>query len=133
MRLVTVLLGALALCTAGFLLTVYDYTRHGPATPASGLVPRVGPSASPAEFDPPVGQSPQPSEPAVATPPPLVEGLPQGASLGPGPIAVGPQARLPALPRQQEQRVSTPAPAAQQHSPKDRGRGHGKHGGGGGG
>ena len=122
MRLVALLLGTLAVCAAGVVFSVYDYARHGSSTPTSTRALSVQPAADSAPS--------VPSQPAAATPPPVLAGLPEDAAGGTGPVALPPQEQ-PSDPSAQED--AAPAPPPDEPRAKDLHQGHGKHDHGGGG
>jgi hypothetical protein len=126
MRLVTVLLGALAVCLVAFAFSVFGYARHGSAVPASTVAPSPNPTASPAT----VGV-----DPGSAAPPQLVAAPPDSAAAGSGPVSIAPPQSEPVAVAPQSapaQPDPTAAPAGDEN-PKHHGGGHDKHGGGGGG
>jgi hypothetical protein len=117
-RLVTLLLGVLAVGAVALVFSVYDYAHQGSSTPASRLAPSttaITPIASP---------PPPASGPGSPAPTPLIAGLPDGTGLGTGPVAVAAQSEAPAPSQQQD--VTAP-PATRDNQAKHHGRGHGKH------
>jgi hypothetical protein len=120
MRLVTLLLGALAVCLVALVFSVYGYARHGSATPASRPTPTLNPASSPATVA---------VDPGPATPPQLVAAQPDSAGVGSGPVAIAPQSEPTSVSGQPD----STAPPATDENQKHHGRGHDKHGGGGGG
>lgn len=128
MKLVGLLLGALAVCSAGFVFAVYDYTRHGKATTASSVASSIDAPSPAAEPSPTLYPPPPAFEPPVATPGPVAAVQPGGTDVGTGPVALAPQAPPAALPRGQD---AAPAPAVPDRGAKHQGGGHGGHGRGG--
>jgi hypothetical protein len=132
MRLTAVLLGTVAICLAGVVLAVYDYTRQGATSHASRLTPAVQPSTAPPVLEPGLGPAPPPSPPAIVLPPELVAQPAAAAVNGTGPVALTP-AGLPTVQTQPE----APPPPDGSNPTRGHGGGHDKdgggHGGGGGG
>jgi hypothetical protein len=117
-RLVTLLLGVLAVGAVALVLSIYGYARQGSATPASGLgraTTANTPIASP---------SLPASGPDLAAPTPVIAALPEGTASGSGPVAMAAQSEAPALPTEPQPKA---APASRESHPKDHGGGHGKH------
>ncbi|MBJ7596992.1 MAG: hypothetical protein DLM67_09310 [Candidatus Nephthysia bennettiae] len=119
MRLVTLLLGILAVGAVALVLSIYGYARQGSATPASDLgraATANTPIASP---------SPPASGPELAAPTPVIAALPDATASGGGPVAMAAQSEAPALPT--EPADPTAAPASRDRHTKHQGGGHGKH------
>src|SRR5437879_12540291 len=110
MRLTAVLLGTVAVCLAGLLFAVHDYTRQGASSPASRVAPAVAPAPPAAE--PALAPSPYPSAPAIMPPPEIVSQPAPAVVGGTGPLALAPAA----LPAAQAQPEATPPPRG--HGPR---------------
>jgi hypothetical protein len=118
-RLVTLLLGILAVGAVALVLSVYGYARQGSATPDSGL-------GRAATADTPIASpSPPASGPELAAPAPVIAALPDATAPGSGPVAMAAQSEAPALPA--EPADPTAAPASRDRHTKHQDGGHGKH------
>jgi hypothetical protein len=125
MRLVGLLLGALAVCLVGFVFAVYDYTRHGKGTTASSVASTIDAPSPATEPSPTVYPSPPPFEPPAATPEPVAAAQPGGTDGGTGPVALAPQQPPGAAPPAED---AAPAPPAPDSRARHQGGGHSGHG-----